>query len=174
MVRLELLEAGPKTQRTAILAGELDVGYSALAAPAGEPRLTSTRASSVSFLVALPAEHTLAKCQTLTAEQITGEELIEYATSEGPDDLISDWLRRSGLNLPTSSARFRADSALGVLALVAAQVGLAIVPADVARAAVRDVVYRPLAEPDLTIDFHLLHRTTETNPAVAAFLNTSI
>jgi hypothetical protein len=28
------------------------------------------------------------------------------------------------------------------------------------------VVYSPLTEPDITIDFHLLHRTTETNPAV--------
>lgn len=33
-----------------------------------------------------------------------------------------------------------------------------------------DVVYRPLAEPGVTVDFHLLHRATETDPAVSAFL----
>jgi DNA-binding transcriptional LysR family regulator len=172
LVRIELREAGPETQRAAILAGELDVGYSALAAPVDEPRLASTLASSVSFLVALPAGHTLAEYETLTAEQITGEELIEYATGDGRDDLASHWLRRSGLSLRSSSARFRADTTLSVLALVAARVGLAVVPAGVDRAAVPDVVYRSLTEPGLTIDFHLLHRATETDSAVAAFLNT--
>lgn len=57
-------------------------------------------------------------------------------------------------------------------ALVAAGVGVTVVPAGVHRAAVPNVVYRPLAEPGLTTDFHLLHRTTETAPAVAAFLST--
>lgn len=86
LVRIELREAGPRTQRAAILAGELDVGYSALAAPAGEPRLASTPASSVSFLVALPAGHPLAGHETLSAGQLTGAELIEYATGDDRDE----------------------------------------------------------------------------------------
>src|SRR5437764_3052279 len=47
LVQIELREATPDTQRAAILAGELDVGFSALPAPPNEPRLTSTPASSV-------------------------------------------------------------------------------------------------------------------------------
>ncbi|HEX4222216.1 MAG TPA: LysR substrate-binding domain-containing protein [Pseudonocardiaceae bacterium] len=167
LVRIELREAGPRIQRAAILAGELDIGYSALAAPAGEPRLASTPASSMSFLVALPAGHPLTEHETLTADQIADEELIEYATGDGQDDLAVAGPRHE-------PARFRADSTLGVLALVAARVGLAVVPVGVHRAAVPDVVYRPLREPGRTVHFHLLHRSAETDPAVCAFLDTDL
>jgi hypothetical protein len=51
-----------------------------------------------------------------------------------------------------------------VLALVA------VVPAGVDQAGVPDVVYRSLAEPGRSVEFHLLHRAEETDPAVAAFL----
>ncbi|WP_020663242.1 LysR substrate-binding domain-containing protein [Amycolatopsis benzoatilytica] len=172
LARIELREAGPQRQRAAILAGELDVGYSALPAPPDEPRLTSISASSASFLVALPAGHALAECETLTAEQIAGEELIEYSLGESRDDPALNLMRNTGLNLWPMSARYRADSTLSVLALVAAGAGIAVVPAGVARAAVPDVAYRPLAEPDLAVEFHLLHRAEEPDPVVAAFLNT--
>ena len=170
LVRIELREAGPQAQRAAILAGELDVGFSALPSPADEPRLASTPASSVSFLVALPAGHGLAGHRTLTAEQIAGEELVEYIT--GDDDLAPRGLLGHRPNLPGSPARFRADSTLSVLALVAAKAGLAVVPAGVEQAGVPDVVYRPLTEPGLTTDFHLLYRSIEPAPAVAAFVRT--
>ncbi|WP_051166427.1 LysR family transcriptional regulator [Amycolatopsis orientalis] len=165
LVRIELREAGPHYQRGAVLAGELDVGFSALPAPPGEPRLASVPASSVSFLVALPAGHRLARRRTLTAEQLVGEELVEYITGDG--DLAPPGFPHRDLAPP---ARFRADSTLSVLALVAAKAGLAVVPAGVDRAAVPDVVYRPLAEPGRTTDFHLLHRSAEPVPAVAAFI----
>lgn len=166
LVRIELREAGPQVQRTAILAGELDVGFSALPAPPGEPRLASAPASSVSFLVALPAGHRLARHRTLTVEQLAGEEHIEYIIGDG--DLAPPWPRRREADPPS---RFRADSTLSVLALIAAKVGIAVVPAGVERAAVPEVVYRPLAEPGRATDFHLLHRSTEPAPAVAAFVN---
>lgn len=168
LVRIELREATPQRQRAAILANELDVGYSALPAPPDEPRLASAPVSSATFLVALPARHALAAHETLTATQIAGEELIAYAVDGDRGDQVPPTLR--GLNLPPSP-RHRADSTLTVLALVAAGVGLAIAPAGVQRAGVPDVVYRPLAEPGLTVDFHLLYRATETDPAVSAFLD---
>ncbi|MFD2473321.1 LysR family transcriptional regulator [Amycolatopsis silviterrae] len=164
-VGIEVREAGPLKQRAAVLAGELDVGFSALAAPSDDPRLASIRASSVSFLVALPAGHRLAGHETLTAEQIDGEELIEYLVGDG--DLAPHGMpRRSAL----PPGRFRADSTLSVLALVAAKVGIAVVPSGVDRAAVPDVLYRPLAEPGPATDFHVLHRSDEPAPAVAAFI----
>ncbi len=167
LVRIELREATPQRQRAAILANELDVGYSALPAPPDEPRLTSAPVSSATFLVALPARHALAAHQTLTAKQIAGEELIAYAIDGDRGRQVPD--TRPALN-PPSSPRHRADSTLTVLALVAAGVGLAVVPAAVQRAGVPEVVYRPLAEPGLPVDFHLLYRATETDPAVSAFL----
>ncbi|HEY4457135.1 MAG TPA: LysR substrate-binding domain-containing protein [Pseudonocardiaceae bacterium] len=163
LVRIELREAGPQRQRAAILAGELDVGYSALAAPPGESRLTSTLASSVPFLVALPAGHPLTEHAYVTADELADAELIEYATGGDQDDLTP--------YLPIPPAHYRADTTLSVLALVAAGVGVAVVPAGVDQAGVPDVVYRPLAEPSLSVEFHLLHRAEETDPAVAAFLS---
>jgi DNA-binding transcriptional LysR family regulator len=164
LVRIELREAGPQRQRAAILAGELDVGYSALAAPPGEPRLTSTPAGSMSFVVALPAGHPLTENANLTADQLAGQQLIEYAVGDSGDDLAPHPVR-------LAPARYRADTTLSVLALVAAGVGVAVVPAGVDQAGVPDVVYRPLAEPGRSVEFHLLHRAEETDPAVAAFLS---
>ena len=168
LVRIDVREAGPQRQRAAILAGELDVGYSALPAPRDEPRLASAPASSMSFLVALPAGHPLSGHEALTARQLAGEELIEYSIGD-LDDTGLAW-RTTPIPVP-ASARYRADSTLSVLALVAAGVGLAVVPSGIDRAAVPDVVYRPLAEPGLTVEFHLLHRAGEPDPAVAAFLD---
>lgn len=170
LVRIELREATPLRQRAAILADELDVGYSALPAPPDEPRLASAPVSSAAFEVALPAAHPLAGRETLTAEHIADEELIEYAVVGEPADQVPDVLRRSGLALPQSRAHHRADSTLTVLALVAAGVGIAVVPAGVHRAAVPNVAYRPLTTPGLAVEFHLLYRVTETDPAVSAFL----
>ena len=161
LVRIELREAGPQQQRDAILAGELDVGYSALPASPGEPRLTSTPASAMPFLVALPAGHPLAGHEELTVAQLADQESIEYAGSDDPPPHPVRF----------AAARYRADTTLGVLALVAARVGVAVVPAGVERAGVPDVVYRPLAEPGLSVEFHLLHRAEETDPAVAAFVS---
>ncbi|SFS34297.1 LysR family transcriptional regulator [Saccharopolyspora flava] len=168
-VRIDLCERGPGEQRDAILAGELDVGCSALPAPSDEQRLTSVLAGSVSFLAALPLGHALAEHDVLTASQIAGHEMIEYGVSD-PQDRSFDPLRRFVRSNWPASARYRADSTLSVLALVAAGVGLAVVPAGVHLAAVPDVTYRPLDEPDLSVDFHLLHRIEEPDPAVAAFL----
>lgn len=170
LVRIELREAGPQRQRAAILAGELDVGYSALPAPAGEPRLASAPSSAMSFLVAVPAGHPLAAHEELTSGHLADEEVIEYAVGDSRDDLALEPLRRGGPAAWSVSVRHRADSTLSVLALVAAGVGVAVVPAGVDRAGVPDVVYRPFAEPGLTVEFHLLRRAEETNPAVAAFL----
>lgn len=167
LVRIELREADPQRQRAAILAGELDVGYSALAAPPGEPRLRSTPASSVPFLVALPAGHPLTARNTLTADQLAGQDVVEYAGGDSQDYPAPYPVRRIGL----APARYRADSTLSVLALVAAGVGVAVVPLGVDQAGVPDVVYRPLDEPGLSVEFHLLHRAEETDPAVAAFLS---
>jgi DNA-binding transcriptional LysR family regulator len=174
LVRIELREAGPQRQRAAILADELDVGYSALPAPPEEPRLSSVPVRSVSFVVALPAGHALAGHEELTAGQIVSEELIEYSIGDSrDDDLAPNVVQGAGRNLlRPAGARYRADSTLSVLALVAAGAGVAVVPDGVDRAAVPDVIYRPLAEPSLTVDFHLLHRAGESDPAVAAFLNT--
>lgn len=172
LVHVELRETGPERQRSAILAGELDVGYSALPAPPDEPRLASARVSSVSFVVALPAGHALAEHDTLTARHLADVELIEYAAGASGDNAAVEVARRIRPDQRLASSRYRADTTLGVLALVAAGVGLAVVPAGVELAGVPGVVYRPLAEPDVSVEFHLLHRVEETDPAVNAFLKT--
>ncbi|HEX4224191.1 MAG TPA: LysR substrate-binding domain-containing protein [Pseudonocardiaceae bacterium] len=127
--------------------------------------------SSASFLVALPVGHALAGHQTLTARQLADVELIDYAVSPSGDDLGLDFVRRIQPARQRASSRYRADSTLSVLALVAAGAGLAVVPAGVDLAGVPNVVFRPLAEPDVTVEFHLLHRNEETDPAVAVFLH---
>ncbi|MFI5613822.1 LysR family transcriptional regulator [Amycolatopsis sp. NPDC051903] len=171
-VQICLQEAGPQRQRAAILSGELDVGFSALPAPPTDPRLASTPIGSLSFVVALPTGHPLTRHKTLTTHDLRDEDLIEYSLGGNPDDAPAEVLSQAALKPRPTPARYRADTTLTVLALVSAGAAAAIVPAGVHRAAVPDVEYRPLTDPNLTVDFHLLHRSDEPDPAVTAFLNT--
>ncbi|QYN18830.1 hypothetical protein K1T34_39930 [Amycolatopsis sp. DSM 110486] len=57
-----------------------------------------------------------------------------------------------------------------MLELVAARVGIALVPDRVDRIAVPSVGYRPLSGLGAKAEFSVVQRADETNPAVVAFL----
>ncbi|MET7990788.1 LysR substrate-binding domain-containing protein [Amycolatopsis sp. NPDC005232] len=81
------------------------------------------------------------------------------------EDPIPDALRAC-LGLDAEPMRHRAGSTLSVLELVAARVGVALVPDRVDRIAVPSVVYRPLSGLGAKAEFSVVQRADETNPAV--------
>ncbi|MEV0074090.1 MULTISPECIES: LysR family transcriptional regulator [unclassified Amycolatopsis] len=170
-VRIELQEASPTQQHDSIRANELDVGYSASPEHGGGTGLRAEPVYSADFLLALPSHHPLAVHDVVPAEALRGPELIGYATGTH-EDPIPDALR-ARLGLDVEPTRHRAGSTLSVLELVAAGVGIALVPDGVDRIAVPSVVYRALSGFGAKAEFSLVHRTDETNPAVVAFLETA-
>jgi len=59
---------------------------------------------------------------------------------------------------------------LSVLALAAAGLGVALVPAPIDQVTIPNLIYRPIVETDMSADLLLFSRANETGGAVLAFL----
>lgn len=158
-------EMAPHLQADAIRAGQLDVGY----APGEGPTCDGVevlRIGSWPFVVAMPEDHPLAARRRLTPKAIASQPLIVFAMGEADDDLLA--ILQAAMGRPPQVAH-RVGSTLTVLALVAAGLGIAVVPVPVAEVRISTLVYRPLDAPGLVADLMLLGREGETTGAVIAF-----
>ncbi len=134
-VEVELVESAPLALAEMLRTGGIDVAY----APDlgnGTDLTTATRAV-VHPIVALPADHPLAARASVRLDDLIDEPLVAFATGhdEWALDLLADVARE---RLRTAS------STLGVLALVSAGVGVAVVPGVLEAVAMPGVSYRPL------------------------------
>lgn len=157
-------------QADAILAGRLDVEHSPLLGLSFDPPLVAEQVSVWSWVVAMASDHPLAKEKRLTSKLLAAQPFILYATrdgDEGPLAVVRDLLGCEPLVV------HRVTSTLSVLALAAAGLGITLVPAPLSKVAVRNVVYRTIADFGLTSDLVLVSRAHETASAVQVFLNMS-
>ena len=134
-VEVELVEAAPQTLAEMLRAGGIDVAY---APDLGESTdLTTATRTVVHPIVALPADHPLASGPPVRVEDLIDQPLVAFATGhdEWALDLLAD----------VAPERLRtASSTLGVLALVSAGVGVAVVPGVLECVAMPGVSYRAL------------------------------
>ncbi|MBK1660271.1 LysR family transcriptional regulator [Paracraurococcus ruber] len=146
-VRIELDEAGTAELVEAVLAGRLDAAFvrSPVGAVAGlrfEPVLDEP------MLVALPEGHALARQQDgppLLLAALAGEPFVLYRRQTGPGlyDTILAACREAGF---TPEVAQEAPRLPATLSLVAAGLGVSVVPASMRRLAVAGVAYRALAD----------------------------
>jgi DNA-binding transcriptional LysR family regulator len=165
-VEIVLHEMAPRLQGEAILAGELDVGYSPSIGLTVTPQLLANKIGEWPFMLAMNADHVLAKKKRIALTSLANQTLILYAAGEG-DGGLAYLNQRLGTPL---NATLRVASTLSVLALAAAGIGLALVPAPLDAMSIPHLVYRPITEKNLSADLLLLSRANETSGAVKAFL----
>jgi DNA-binding transcriptional LysR family regulator len=123
------------------LNGELDLGYT-YAPAAARSGLASTLIAEEPLMIALPAQHRLAK-GALRCAQLNGEAFIALPEKVSPQarrDLLAA-CRVCGF---TPNIEIEAAEPLTVLNLVATGLGLAIVQASLRRPAIAGVVFRKL------------------------------
>jgi DNA-binding transcriptional LysR family regulator len=163
---LQPVEMSPHLQSEAILAGQLDVGYSPSLDLAFDPRLVAEKHGTWPLLVAMAEDHPLARKKRVSVKSLASETLILYALNEGEKSvaMLSEQIAER------SKAVHRGSSTLTVLALAAAGFGVAIVPGPIARIAISKLTYRPISETETSADLMLLSRANETSGAVLAFL----
>lgn len=164
---IELHEMAPHLQQSAILSGEIDIGYSPGLALTLDSLLTSERVGMWPLLVAIASNHPLAEKTQLSAKLLATYPLILYAgegTESGPLTLLH---KLTGIE---PLAAYRISSTLGVLALAAAGLGVAMVPAPLINVSIPNIIYRPLEEPEMAADLVVISRANETNGAVKSFL----
>lgn len=160
-------EVSPLAQADAILAGQLDVGYTPDHGKLHIPALRCEKIGIWNRVVALADDHPLASQPRLTVAMLAAEPLIFYDT-HGADESLYTALTTL-LGQPPDVAHC-SSSSLSVLALAAAGQGLALVPEPLMNICVPGVVYRPLDAPALAANLMLISRQKENNGAVAAFL----
>jgi DNA-binding transcriptional LysR family regulator len=168
-VDLNLVEMAVGPQLAALSAGTLDVGFvrlPPLSLPAG---VTVLPLRPDGLVVALPAGHPLATMEAIPVAALATEPMVLHHRAGAAElrSLIDDLCGRHGFtpqvvqSVPQMSLTIR---------LVAAGLGLSLLPVTIAWMAVEGVVYRPLADADIRYTLALAHRTQDPAPAVRAFV----
>jgi len=166
-VELELRERSTVEQLRALSAGVVDVG---LVRPPIETE-TALRTEVVvreRTVAAIPAAHPLAALRRVPLRRLAAEPIVLFPRDQAPGfhDLLTGRLAATGTYPEVVQY---APEMLTIIGLVAAGVGVSLVPASVARLALDGVTYRPLAgAPDT--ELLAVTRADDESPLVRAFV----
>lgn len=162
-----LRELAPQLQVEAIQSGQLDLGYApSHGGQAHDSELFFERIGTWPLVVALPEDHPLANQKSLRVPMLGAESLIIYA-AHGADEYMLAGLRKALGREPKVQ---RTTSTLSVLALVAAGMGVAMVPAPLMQVTIPGLIYRTFDDVEPHTDLLLISRVNEIGGAVRAFL----
>ena len=163
-VDLSMHELFSLEQVAALKEGRIDVGFGRI--PFEEPTVERRFLHSESLIVALPTDHALSVAAVdPSLAEIAAGDIIIYPRTPRPSyaDQVLGAFRSRGLR-PASVMEVRElQTALG---LVAAGLGVCIVPAAVARLRRDNVVYRTLRDADLTSPLIISIRVGDRSPEV--------
>jgi DNA-binding transcriptional LysR family regulator len=166
-ITLRLHELGTTEQLRQLDDGRLDVGF--LRTPGRWPGLSFETVLDEQIVVAMPDVHPLAQRSIVRLSDLTGESLVLLTPAGSPG------LRAA---LATSIAQLGGEERIvqevaemqTVIGLVAAGVGMSLVPESV-RALVRHgVTYRPLDGDAPAVKLAMAWRATDDSPVLTAFL----
>ena len=167
-VALKLLELTNDLQEALLLSGELDLGLSVLPTPA--PELRTRVVFREPLIAAVPASYALAKgVLGIRLRNLAHEEFILFprALSPGLYDLVIAACQRAGF---TPSLAQEAIQMQTILGLVAAGLGVAIVPRCMSKLERSDIRYLALESTDFVVETSALWQAGNEAPALAALL----
>ncbi len=166
-VELSLIEMFTLEQLGALKGGRIDVGFGRLRFD--DDQLVREALVEEKLIAALPVGHPLADpARPLALADVAHETLIVYPSTPRPSfaDQQLSALRDGGLAPAAVHEVRELQTALG---LVAAKVGVSLVPESVEGVRVKGVVYRRLPEPAATSPIIMSRRLNDESPATAAF-----
>lgn len=166
-VELSLIEMFTLEQLGALKGGRIDIGFGRLRFD--DDRLVREVLVEERLIAALPDGHPLAAPDaSISLADIAGQTLIVYPSTPRPSfaDQQLSALRDGGLAPAAVHEVRELQTALG---LVAAQVGVSLVPESVEGVRVKGVAYRRLPEPVATSPIILSRRLHDESRATALF-----
>jgi DNA-binding transcriptional LysR family regulator len=167
-VELTLLELTTFEQIAALKEGRIDVGYGRI--PFDDPAIERMLLRNEKLSAALPSGHPLlARARPLRLDDLAAEPLVVYPKSPRPSyaDQVLALFRDSGLKPPAVFEVRELQTALG---LVAAEVGICLVPVSVERLRRDNVAYRPLDEEKAVSPIIMSTRKGDRSPELALIL----
>ena len=177
LVVLELEEATTARQIAAIVADRIDVGIAAIPLPPDAEAHISTRLVLESRLVAaIPADHPLARMPSspLALAMLANEPWVLFPDAEGPG-LYAAILKACAEAGFTPHVAQRAVQMETMIGLVAAGLGVALVP-ELSQSSTRDgVVFRDLAEKGAPIPYQigLIWQNGRSSSVLSSFLRST-
>lgn len=172
-VQLQLHEMYTEPQLSALLADQIDVGF-VRSKPANERDARGLRLTVIDrepLLLALPSGHPLAEQASLRMAQVAEDAFVAQPR------VLSATLYDQLVRL-TTAAGFQpriiqhAQQLNGLLALVAAGLGLALVPASMRAVRLGGVSYVPLEDADAYLLLAVASRASDQSPVLQQFLST--
>jgi DNA-binding transcriptional LysR family regulator len=139
-VKLRLRELGTRRQLEAVEAGDIDVGI--VRGPVWNAGLAGRQIAAEPLLLALPAEHRLAHEDAARVADLRDEGFITYPADRGAG-LYEETLRLCHDAGFDPKIVQEANEISTIIGMVAAGLGVAIVPSSVGAIAPGGVVYRP-------------------------------
>jgi DNA-binding transcriptional LysR family regulator len=168
-VELVLREMVSQAQLEALLAGTIDIGM--IRPPVTGADIITRPLSTESLLAALPAEHRLATRKTQPSiEDFNGEQFIGYSPAEARyfHEILVGAFRAAHVRPVYAQYVTQIHT---MLAMVKAELGIAMVPAAAAALHFDGVVLRPVLDvPADLIELHMAWRRSNDNPAAKALL----
>jgi DNA-binding transcriptional LysR family regulator len=157
-----------QSQLNRLASGHLDIGF--IRPPAAYPvGLTGFPTFVQTLVVALPDDHRLVKETIIKPAMLRRETFISHSVEmEVGFANYVDSIAKAGHFLPRVSRR---TDMISILTLVAARVGIAVVPGSFENLRIPGLTYRPLAQ-RAHANIALAHRNDERSQAVLAFIKT--
>lgn len=165
-VELGLSELTTIQQVEALKAGRIDVGFGRL--QIDDPAIAGEIVMKERLVIALSTRHRLCSRKRVSLAQIAGEPIILYPARPRPSyaDEVLKIFRSRGLPVRVGMEVNEMQTAIG---LVAAGVGITLVPEAVKRLHRDDVVYRPLLEADVASPVIMMYRADDQSAKMARF-----
>jgi DNA-binding transcriptional LysR family regulator len=165
-VEVTLSELTTVQQADALKAGRIDVGFGRLAL--GDPEIETETVLEEPVVAALPARHALLRHERLDLPLLADEPLVLYPARPRPSyaDQVLQMFRGHGLVPRVAMEANELQTAIG---LVAAGLGVALVPESVRRLHRDDVEYRPLAEAGVVSPVIMNFRAGDRSALLARF-----
>ena len=167
-VHLTLEEANTSRLVAGLQKGSLDAVFLRPGAP-GSEAFQLRLLSEEPLIVALPQGHPVASQTEIDLATLKDEPFLFFPRAGGPTlyDTIVGACRQAGFD-PTIGQV--APQIASIVNLVAAELGVSIVPASMSQLRVSGVAYRPIAGQSPTARLALAYRRGETSPVVRNFI----
>ncbi|MEG4342797.1 LysR family transcriptional regulator [Microcoleus sp. A003_D6] len=167
-VKLELREMTTNEQLQRLREGQIDIGF---IRPPVEEEINSEIVFREVLIVALPQTHPMADRANVQLRQLSTEPFILFPRSLAPGlyDRIVSFCQQAGFSPIAAQEAIQMQT---IVSLVAAEMGVAIVPESMQNFQRLGVVYKPIQEISPIVSIALIWGLNPT-PAVLRFLQTA-
>ena len=167
-IEVQLRELSSSEQLLALAQRQLHAGFVNVAAV--PPRLAHLPLTEDHLVCCLPQEHPLAHAKAVPLRELGHESFVMFARDAAPanHDNVIALLQRAGIHPRT---RHAARQWLTVVSLVALRMGVALVPASLARAGLQGVRFVPIAGLRHPAVGALVWHEEIDSPALQAFID---